>query len=166
MRPRSLRALLLPVALMLFMAGCIQAQPENEPEVESPDDTRDETGAACVPPEVEETGASGGQSGVTNQPGSFTYGGQAAAKTATEVFLWENPSAAAQVTLGGQSGLGTLTVVIQDHCGVEMFRRELSGPSQQRGAVETTENGEPGTWILTFEFTVYTGQMGITISSA
>lgn len=150
----------------LALAGCIQTQ-EDEPEVESPDESpRGDAMAPCTPPEVEETGASGGQSGVTNNPGSFTYGGQAAAKTATEVFLWENPSTSAQVTFGGQSGVGTLTITIQDHCGVEMFKREHGGASQQGGAVETTASGSAGTWILTFEFTLYTGQVGITINSA
>ena len=152
---------------LLALAGCIQAEPDDtEVETPAPDASDDASGATCTPPEVEATGASGGQSGVSNQPGSFTYGGQAAAKTAKEVFLWENPSSAAQVTYGGQSGVGTLTMTIQDHCGVEMYKREVSGASQSGSAGETTQTGTEGTWILTFEFTLYTGQVGVTITSA
>ena len=157
--------LALALALTLALAGCIEAQPDDR-ETESPDrDGDDERMEPCTPPEVEETGPSGGQSGVSNQPGAFSYGGQAAAKTAKEVFLWENPSLAAQVTYGGQSGVGTLTMTIQDHCGVEVYKRESSGASQTGAAGEATQTGTEGTWILTFEFTLYTGQMGVSITS-
>lgn len=162
MARRSL-ALLVTLAIV---GGCIGAQPEDEPAPEAPDAGASESMGGCTPPTVEPTGPSGGQSGVTNQPGSFTYGGQAAAKTATEVFLWENPSKAAQVTFGGQSGVGSFTITIQDHCGVQVYRKESTGAAQQAGGVEPTQDGTGGVWILTFEFVVYTGQMGITITSA
>lgn len=156
---------ILALAMALALAGCIQT-PSDEPEIEAPDDGADDDATApCTPPDVEATGPSGGQSGVSNQPGSFNYGGQAAAKTATEVFLWENPSTAAQVTFGGQSGVGSLTITIQDHCGVEVYRQGSGGASQSSGAIQPTKTGTAGTWILTFEFTLYTGQMGVTITS-
>lgn len=162
---RCHRWTLILLVLITALAGCIQGEPDDEPAVESPRDDTSDTMSACTPPEVEATGPSGGQSGVSNQPGAFSYGGQAAAKTAKEVFLWENPSAGAMVAFGGQSGLGTLRITIQDHCGVEVYTKETSGASQSSSASESTKTGTPGTWILTFEFTVYTGQMGVSITS-
>ncbi|HET6403491.1 MAG TPA: hypothetical protein VFH78_02495 [Candidatus Thermoplasmatota archaeon] len=156
----------LVVALLAATAGCIQTQADDA-DANAPPTARDAAAppARCTPPEVQPTGPSGGQSGVSNEPGSFTYGGQAAAKTAKEVFLWENPSSAARVTWGGQAGAGSLTLTLQDHCGKEVYRGAVAGATQQSGVTETTGSGEPGTWILTFEFTLYTGQMGLSITS-
>lgn len=154
--------------VLVAAAGCIQ--PQDEPGSEDTDDPRTgvpETGAPCTPPTPPPStpGAGPGQSGVTNQPGSFTYGGQAAAKTATEVYLWENPSRAAQITWGGQMATGMLKLTVVDACGLQVQEGEQNGPSQG-GSVQGTNEGTPGAWTLTFEFTAYTGQMGMTITSA
>ena len=71
----------------------------------------------------------------------------------------------ASVMWGGQSGTGTLKLTVQDTCGEKVYEKELSGPGQQGGAMESTSAGQAGTWALTFEFTLYTGQMGVQISS-
>jgi hypothetical protein len=120
---------------------------------------------ACAGHDVTPTGATGGQSSVSNNPGSFSYSGQALAKTTTETHLWQNPSGAAYVMWSGQTGTGTLVLTIQDACAEEVYRREV-GAGQQSGAMESTTRAMPGEWLLTFEFTAYSGQMGLQVSSS
>lgn len=151
----------------LLTAGCIDARPDGT--------TDDRNGSLFADPTPDEAcqqvtttdppGAGAGQSGVANYPGSFSYGGQSAAKTATETYVWQNPSGAAYVAWGGQVATGSVTLTMEDACGKEMYKGGVSGPSQG-GANEETERGMAGDWTLTFEFTVYTGQMGLSVSSS
>lgn len=158
---------LLVLTLLVLLSGCIQAEPDDAPQDEEREqDAPSSDPPTCTPPAVTPSGPGGGQGGVSNQPGAFSYGGQAAAKTAKEVYVWENPSRSAQVAWGGQSAAGTLTLTIQDHCGKEVYRADLGGAPGQGGANEGTQEGEAGDWILTLEFTLYTGQMGLSVSSA
>lgn len=146
------------------LAGCIGPQ----------EDARDEGRAIDAPPPASEecpqptdpSAAPGApsQQGVSNQPGAFSYGGQTAAKTATETFLWQNPSTGAQVAWGGQGATGTLEVTILDACGAEVFAGRVD-PMSQGGASGATQRGASGTWTITLEFTAFTGQMGLSVSS-
>lgn len=164
---RPLVALLVVLSLAT-LAGCIRPQEANEPANEAPTPTAPSEGkrATCEVSSNAPKTPDAGQSGVSNQPGTFTYGGQVAAKTATETFLWENPSAAAQVTWGGQTGTGTLKLTLDDYCDHRVYEKELSGAAGQSGTVETTQAGQAGVWLVTLEFTLYTGQMGLSITSA
>lgn len=158
-------AVVLALAPALALAGCIAPQDtaqDDRNDATSPPPSSDES---CLAPDVTPTATPGGQVSVSNNPGSFSYGGQVAAKTGKEVYVWENPTRAAQVAWGGQSAAGTLTLVIQETCGEEVYRADLGGP-RQGGAYESTQEGESGKWIITLEFTLYTGQMGLSVNSA
>jgi hypothetical protein len=104
------------------------------------------------------------QTGVSNTPGAFSYGGRAVAKTGTEVYLWQNPSSGAFVQWGGQTATGTLSLVVQDECGSEVYRKEF-GAMQQDGGQEASARGAPGEWAITLEFAAYTGQVGLQVTS-
>jgi hypothetical protein len=159
-------ALGLALSVALF-AGCIQPQDTSQPEPQAPSDPQ-ETGktTTCEVRTNSPSGVGAGQTGVSNEPGSFSYSGQVAAKSATETFLWKNPSASAQVAWGGQAGTGTLKLTLQDICDRVVYENELSGTTTQTSTTGSTRNGQPGEWLVTLEFTAYTGQMGLSITSA
>lgn len=159
-----------PLLVGLALAGCIEA-PEDGPRVEGApdDDDAPATAAGCAPPSNE--GDAGGgqgpgsQGGVSNQPGSFSYGGQTALKTATETYTWTNYSTGAMISWGGQSASGRLELIIEDACGVEVYRGDATMMSQG-GSWGETERGTAGDWTITLEFSAFTGQMGLSITSA
>lgn len=150
----------------MLLAGCIAPQDAatDERTGDDPGSGSEAPSGACPGHGASETGAGAQQSGVSNQPGSFSYSGQFAAKTGKEVYLWQNPSSGAYVQWGGQSAAGSVGLRVQDACGDEVYGKQYGG-AQQTGAQEATGRGVPGEWALTFEFSSYTGQMGLQITS-
>lgn len=159
------------LALMLAMtavAGCIQAgDASGRPDDGSDGEEELPPVDACRAPEpAPETPRVGPEQGtITNHDGSFTYSGQVLAKTGIEHHPWRNDRSAAYVTWGGQSTTGTLRMTVFDACGQVVYDTEKTGPSQG-SSVEETSQGEPGDWLLAFEFVGYTAQMGLSVTSA
>lgn len=147
----------------LVAAGCIAPTPNEVPR-ESERDPTPVVGDVGCPGHGETPTTGAQQSGVSNQPGAFSYSGQAAGKTGTEVYLWQNPSNGAYVQWGGQSAVGTFTLVIEDTCGNELYRKGFGG-MQQGGGQEATARGAPGEWVIKLEFAAFTGQMGLNVMS-
>lgn len=149
--------------MTMVLAGCISVEPPGAEE--TPDESAPTTPIDLDCPGHGETPSAGAQqTGVSNSPGAFSYGGQTTAKSGTEVYLWQNPSSGAWVQWGGQSAVGSLTVVLEDKCGNELYRDELGG-MQQGGSQEATSRGAPGEWVIKLEFVGFTGQMGLSITS-
>lgn len=172
MSGRQARSASLAVTILLALAlsGCIALPAQTEsgrtgsyalPGGDTP---------ACEPAEDVGGGAGGSQgegsqAGVSNQPGAFSYGGQAMAKTSTETYVWQNPAPRAAVNWGGQSMTGSFELVLLDACGQEVYRASSSS-MRQGGTSETTGGGTGGAWTVRLEFTAYSGQMGLSITSA
>jgi len=150
---------------IVALAGCIQPQETPEAEPTPPTASTPTTMEACAAVGFEPTGGPSGQASVANYPGSFSYSGQTTAQTGKEVYVWQNPSEGALVSWGGQAATGDLTVTIHDACGVEVYKMSV-GAMDQGGASEETQRGTAGDWYLTFEFTLYTGQMGLSVNSS
>ena len=156
--------LVLAFALVL-VPGCIGPQNPSTPtattEPPSPTSALD---PGCTPPTVVNTPTAGaGQGGVSNNPGAFSYGGQAAAKVGKEDYLWTNPSPTARASFGGQVATGTVHLVIKDACGkVELDKMISQGQGGNYGALP---EGRPGKWLIALEFTAFTGQMGLSVTS-
>lgn len=153
------------VLALLLANGCIG--PTSSPPTTDPAPGTNANGvpsADCAPPVIANApSAGGGQASVSNNPGSFSYGGQAAAKTGKEDYLWSNPSPTARASFGGQVATGTLHLVIKDACGKkELDKTVASGQGGDYGALP---NGRPGKWLISLEFTAFTGQMGLTVTS-
>lgn len=164
------RPVLVSAALLaLLSAGCLGAPgPGDDARWAGRDGAAAEAGPGCI-------GASGGggasagqsagaQSGVSNEPGQFAYGGQATLKLGTERYTWTNHAPVATLAWGGQTTTGTFTLVVEDACGVEVWRGDASALSQESG-YERTTRGTAGDWTLTLQFTAYTGQMGLWVAS-
>lgn len=149
--------------MTMVLAGCIEAP--TQPEGRDPEgDTTPVVGDLGCPGHGETPSAGAEQTGVSNNPGAFSYGGQMMAKTGVEVYLWQNPSTGAYVQWGGQSAFGSLVVVLEDTCGNELYRGDFGG-MQQGGGQESSARGAPGEWAIKLEFTAYTGQMGLSVTS-
>lgn len=149
-------------ALTMALAGCIEVpspEPRGEPEEPTPI-----IGDLGCPGHGETPTAGSSQTGVSNSPGAFSYGGQTTARTGIEVYLWQNPSSGAYVQWGGQSLAGSLNVVIEDVCGNELYRGDYGG-MRQGGGQEATARGSPGEWAIKLEFAAFTGQMGLSVTS-
>ena len=156
---------MLAIALVA-LAGCIQPEdPQEETEPTPPPSVPTMPAEDCTPPDVESSGGPTGQASVSNQPGSFSYSGQTTAHEGVEVYEWQNPSGGALVAWSGQAVTGELTLTIQDACGEEIYERTI-GAGSQGGSSEQTERSLPGSWYITLEFTVFTGQMGLSVNSA
>jgi hypothetical protein len=102
-------------------------------------------------------------SGVTNSRNAFSYGGQMASKGGTESYAWQNDGSAAQITWGGQ-GTGTVTVTLRDSAGTQVYQGTFG--NGQGGTAATSGRGLPGTWHVDLGFTGFSGQMGLSITSA
>lgn len=148
---------------LTFAAGCIST-----PEPQRNDDRGEDAGAfglpAC-PPRVDTPTGPAGQASVANYPGTFSYSAQSLAKTGLETFVWTNPTGGAQVSWGGQSATGAMTLTLKDECGAEIYKQEFTAMSQG-GAYEVTQRAAPGEWWIELDFAAYTGQVGLSITSA
>jgi hypothetical protein len=154
------------ILIVLVFAGCITTpdpqrgkQTPSTPAPASP-------AAACVEPtpgpSVPAVGP--GQSGVSDQPGAFSYSGQVAARTQKESYAWENGATGAMVMWSGQGSTGTFTLTILDACSAQTYQKDFSGAGQ--GATsESSSPGAPGTWLITLDFKLFTGQMGLSVTS-
>ncbi len=158
---------------MTGLAGCIEAPAAEE----TPDDGGMSRASSpkmadplveCAPytGHMETSGGQGidGQSGVTSAPGGFSYGGQVFAKMETESYTWSNPADGAVFSWGGRSLTGELVVRIIDACGEVALEKSISMLTQS-GSFETQVDGTAGDWTIELEFTLFTGQMGLTVSS-
>jgi hypothetical protein len=146
----------------LLAAGCIGPQNGTATTPPAPGTDSGPLGA-CPPPVVVNTPSGGGQSAVSNGPGAFSYGGQVAVKTANEDYPWTNPSPTARASFGGQAATGTLRIVVKDACSkVEMDKTVGPGQGGDYGALPA---GTPGKWLVSLEFSAFTGQMGLSITS-
>lgn len=105
-----------------------------------------------------------GQSAVQNTTNHFSYAGQAAGENDTETYTWSNTVGSASVQWGGQVAKGSMTLTIQDSVGKEVFKRSLSGQSQE-GFSGSTSAGTPGDWKIHINFNSFTGQMGLNINA-
>lgn len=155
------------LAASLAAAGCIEAPgAQDAREADDPADAPAAPTAPCeaptaptgVPPQGPQQGA------VSNQPGNFGYSGQMAARTGTESYAWENPSRGAQVAWAGQSSTGSFELVVYEACGNEVYRGSFGSTAQGGGYVPTAE-GTGGTWLIVFDFRLFTGQMGLSVMS-
>jgi hypothetical protein len=159
-----MRALLVPALLVLVAAGCITPQNDAPTTTPSRPSTTTAGTSSCTSVTVTNPpSAGGGQGGVSNQPGSFSYGGQYELKTAKESYAWQNPSPTARASWGGQVLTGSLRVTIVDACGQKEMDQTVS--MGQGGSFGALPDGRPGAWLITLEFTTFTGQMGLSVTS-
>lgn len=162
LRNRTAVALLMVVTMAL--AGCIGPQDAaSGPRAQAPS-----ADASCPPgsPGGSAGGGQGGggQQGVSNRPGSFSYGGQVAGRTATETHAWTNPATSAAVAWSGQVAAGEVRLVLLDACGTEVYAKTLG--RGQGGVSERTPRAVAGAWTIQLHFTGFTGQMGLSVTAS
>lgn len=165
--------MLVCVAASLALAGCIELPEERSDAATNDGEERftraDVSAPTCRP--LDYSGGFGGgqgpgsQSGVSNTPGAFSYGGQVLARTTTETYAWMNPSPGVAVSWGGQSLTGWLTLRVYDACD-ELVVEETVQMLSQQGGFSMPADGTAGEWRIELAFQVYSGQMGLSITSA
>ena len=102
-----------------------------------------------------------------NQPDQFDIGyGPLENHTETLQYTWQNSRANAEV-YGNSSDVtvtvqGTLTLIILDGAGVEVYRSNLTGES----AHAYTGTGTPGSWTIRLEMSNFTGATWFVVRSA
>ncbi|HEV8359283.1 MAG TPA: hypothetical protein VGR28_02390 [Candidatus Thermoplasmatota archaeon] len=107
-------------------------------------------------------GPNGGAS-VSNNPGTFGYSGGVADKSGAERYTWTNGSPTAQVSWSG-GGSGSLSVVLEDAAGKEVFRQTFRGSGGASGA-QRSAPGVPGSWHIKLTFSDYSGGLALSIQS-
>lgn len=150
----------LAVAL-LALAGCVTPDPSTDSEstaAESPWAPR------CEPmsPTFWEGDTNPGGS-ESNAPGSYSYSGQALAKSSTYDVRWTNPSPTSRISWDGQSATGNVRVSIFDACG-KLLYDQSSGRGQGAG-YQHLPLGHPGAWLIRLKFETFTGQMSLSVTS-
>lgn len=147
---------------LLALAGCIT--PNTEPSAETQGGF---FAPADLPCDHERPTQGGEPMGVmaheSNSPGAYSYSAQAAAATGQHEVAWRNPSGTSRVSWGEQSATGTLRIAIYDACGKKVYD-ETTGRGQEGGS-RTLPLGEPGTWLVRFQYSAYTGQASFSLTS-
>lgn len=110
------------------------------------------------------SGCTGANLGVSNNPGSFSLGGQTSGTSDTKSYDWQNPSTRAEIQFGGQAASGSFKVTIKDATGREVHSITFS--SANEGYSQRTDSGTPGTWKIVIDFRDFTGNVGLNINAA
>lgn len=117
-------------------------------------------GAGC-----DASNTTSGQAAVCNNKNDFSYAMNAGATSSTETYAWENSQSKASVNWASNLGLGSVTIVIKDEGGKQVYSKTYSGTGQG-ATTQSTDEGQPGSWTIEVRLSNVSGQVSFHVRAA